>query len=78
MNRIRYAFNVHWVVHVSVPLVCIFVMEMDGFVHQNCRAQTLLILEVLYIYCSLWACNFFLHIADVALPLFFSTLVSAK
>ena len=32
-----------------------------------------IVLEVLYLHCSLWACN-----ADVALPLFFSTLVSAK
>ena len=40
--------------------------------------QTLLTLEVLYLYCSLWACNFLYIIADVALPSFFSTLVSAK
>ena len=30
-----------------------------GLDNWNCRAQTLLTLEVLYLYCSLWACNFF-------------------
>ena len=44
---------------VRCALVCIFVMEMDGFGKSKLSSEeTLLTLEVLYLYCSLWACKF--------------------
>ena len=37
-----------------------------GLDNRNCRAQTLLTLEVLYLYCSLWACNFSTYVTGYA------------
>ena len=43
---------------VRCALVCILWWKWMGLDNQNCQAQTLLTLEVLYLYCSLWALTF--------------------
>ena len=61
--------------------LCVHFCDRNRWVldNQNCRVQTLLTLEVLYLYCSLRACKFFyIIIANVALTSFSSALVSAK